>query len=747
MEQFTPPELVIIGGAGHVGLPLAVAFANQGVQTAILDVDEEALSTIRSGCFPFTEENGDEELQKAFRRGTLHIAKGPEIIAQAPFVLTVIGTPVDEHLSPDMKGIQRTIHQMLPYFRDGQTLILRSTVYPGTSEHIQQFFREQQRDVRVAFCPERLVEGKGLSELRTLPQIVAAFDDQTFQAVAGLFRKLTPRAIIRLTPTEAELGKLLCNAWRYIKFSVGNQFYMLAERKGLDYHRIFDAINEDYPRNHDLSAPGFAAGPCLLKDTMQLASFTDNTFFLGHAAMMVNEGMPAFLLSELKKKGPLRNKTIGILGMAFKPEVDDPRQSLSYKLRKLATLEAQRVLCHDPYIQDPSFTPLEQVLAESDILILATPHAAYRDITQDAFPEKTVINLRRMHRGAPGARPKRILITGGAGFVGFHLAKRLLAHTSDQIVLTDNLQRGRMDEELSALITAHADRISFMHADLTDPAAFAQFGSGFDHIYHLAAVNGTKWFYKMPAEVLRINTLTLTNLLEWVRAMPRKPKVCFTSSNEAYAGALAAFDQLPLPTPEAVPLVIEDPYNTRWTYAGTKLVGEQFMIHYGTTYDIPGVIVRPHNFYGPRAGYDHVIPEWCGRIQNRVDPFPLMSPDETRTFCYIDDAVEAMHLLMESPNTETQPMQTVHIGNTDEVAIGTLAETLFRVAGWRPTSLDTKPSPAGSVKRRVADISKIKQLVGWTPTTTLEEGLRQTFAWYTAHPKPPEPPTPSTPSV
>lgn len=331
---------------------------------------------------------------------------------------------------------------------------------------------------------------------------------------------------------------------------------------------------------------------------------------------------------------------------------------------------------------------------------------------------------------------KCILITGGAGFIGFALARRLLEATGDTLVLTDNLQRGRMDQDLMSLLEQHPDRVSFVQKDLTDPAAFGELPGPFDHIYHLAAVNGTKLFYSMPSEVLRINTLSLAYLLEWASKRERKPKICFTSSNEAYAGALAAFGQLPIPTPEAVPLVVSDPYNPRWTYAGTKLIGELFMIHYASTFGIPGVIVRPHNFYGPRAGYDHVIPEWCERVSKRVDPFPLMSPEETRTFCYIDDAVEAMHLLMDSPTTDGSPMETVHIGNTDEITIGDLAETFFKIAGWRPGTLDIKPSPPGSVKRRLADISKIKGMVGWTPKTTLPDGLKNTLDWYAAHPKP-----------
>ncbi|MFH1077811.1 MAG: NAD-dependent epimerase/dehydratase family protein [Patescibacteria group bacterium] len=331
---------------------------------------------------------------------------------------------------------------------------------------------------------------------------------------------------------------------------------------------------------------------------------------------------------------------------------------------------------------------------------------------------------------------KKILVTGGAGFIGLFLSKHLAADPDTALVLVDNLQRGRMDDDLKEFLAANAGRATFITADLTDPKSFETLDRDFDHVYHLAAVNGTKWFYEMPQEVLRINTLSLTNVLAWITTLEKKPKLCFTSSNEAYAGALASFDQLPIPTPEDVPLVISDTYNPRWTYAATKLIGELFVIHYAKRYGFPALIVRPHNFYGPRAGYDHVIPEFCKRIQDRVDPFQVFGPDETRTFCYITDAVRAMQMLMDSPKTDGQPVETVHIGNTDEITMQGLADKLFAVTGWKPSRIDVKESPAGSVKRRLADISKIESMIGWRPEIPLEEGLKRTFDWYALHPKP-----------
>lgn len=328
-----------------------------------------------------------------------------------------------------------------------------------------------------------------------------------------------------------------------------------------------------------------------------------------------------------------------------------------------------------------------------------------------------------------------ILITGGAGFVGYHLAKHILKNSDDSIVLVDNLQRGRMDGDMRDLLESNRDRVTFMEADLTDPLSVTRFPQNVSQVYHLAAVNGTKWFYEMPDETLRINTLSLIYILEWIKTLPEKPKLCFTSSNEAYASALASFGQLPIPTPEDIPLVISDPYNPRWSYAGTKLIGELFVIHYAEKHGFNAVIVRPHNFYGPRAGYDHVIPEFCGRIASHTDPFPINGADDTRSFCHITDAVRAMEMLMNASSTNGHPIQTVHIGSTEEVTISELAERLFAVTGWKPSKLDIHPSPEGSVKRRLADIQKIKQLISWEPEISLEEGLRTTHTWYKEHPK------------
>jgi UDP-N-acetyl-D-mannosaminuronic acid dehydrogenase len=268
----------------------------------------------------------------------------------------------------------------LPHFRDGQTLVLRSTVYPGVTRRVEQLVERLGRDMDVAFCPERIAEGRAMTELFELPQIVSARTPSARKRVEELFRVLTDK-IVHLEPEEAELAKLFTNTWRYIKFATANQLYMIANDFDLDFERIRSALAEDYPRAADLPRAGFAAGPCLFKDTMQLAAFNDNNFMLGHAAMLVNEGLPLYVVSRLETRHDLARSTVGILGMAFKAESDDVRSSLSYKLKRILEFKAARVLCTDPYVRtDDDLVPLEEVLDAADVVIIGAPHHQYDSI-------------------------------------------------------------------------------------------------------------------------------------------------------------------------------------------------------------------------------------------------------------------------------------------------------------------------------------------------------------------------------
>ena len=316
----------------------------------------------------------------------------PAVVEDAESVVVVIGTPVDEHLNPDPRAIPRALGLCSNYFRDGQQLVLRSTVYPGVTTQVERMVAELGVRMDVSFCPERIAEGKAMTELYSLPQIVGARTEDARARATSLFRRLT-QTTVDLSPEEAELAKLFTNTWRYIKFAAANQFFMMANDRDLDFDRIRRALAQDYPRAADMPGAGFAAGPCLFKDTMQLAAFNNNNFALGHSAMLINEGLPLYLVARLEERHELANLTVGILGMAFKAESDDTRSSLSYKLKRILEFKAKKVLCTDPMVvTDPALVPLDEVLASSDVLVIATPHEAYRGL-ETALPVADVWNL------------------------------------------------------------------------------------------------------------------------------------------------------------------------------------------------------------------------------------------------------------------------------------------------------------------------------------------------------------------
>ena len=386
-------DVAIVGGCGHVGLPLALVLADAGLHVVCSDIDEQAVALVNRGEMPFTEPGASALLATVLAAGTLRATTDPAVVADADAVVIVIGTPIDEHLNPDLGAVQRAVEEVAAHLIDGQLLVLRSTVYPGVTAMVERHIARSGLDVDVAFCPERIAEGHALRELSALPQIVAARSERAMERATALFRRLTDQ-IVYLEPEEAELAKLFTNTWRYIKFATANQLFMMANDFGLDYERIRDAVVFDYPRAADLPRAGFAAGPCLLKDTMQLAAFNNNNFQLGQAAVMINEGLPLYVVARLAQQHDLAAITVGILGMAFKPESDDTRSSLSYKLKRILRFRCAGVLTHDPHVvDDPDLVPLERVLAEADLLVIATPHGEYRDLRTDL----PVVDLTNLH--------------------------------------------------------------------------------------------------------------------------------------------------------------------------------------------------------------------------------------------------------------------------------------------------------------------------------------------------------------
>jgi UDP-N-acetyl-D-mannosaminuronic acid dehydrogenase len=386
-------DVAIVGGCGHVGLPLGLAFADCGLRVKLVDINDAAVERVNRGEMPFAEPGADEVLPRVLSAGFLEATTDPRAVSQAEHVVIVIGTPIDEHLNPDLNAVNDTIQEIAAGLVDGQLLVLRSTVYPGVTAMVESLTERMGLDVDVAFCPERIAEGRAMIELSELPQIVSSRSPRALERATKLFRNLT-HDVVFLEPEEAELAKLFTNTWRYIKFATANQLFMMANDFGLDYERIRSAVVFNYPRAADLPGAGFAAGPCLFKDTMQLAAFNNNNFHLGQASVMINEGLPLYVVARLEQRYDLSQMTVGVLGMSYKAESDDMRSSLSYKLKRILRFKAKQVLCHDPHVTaDPELFSLDEVLERSDLLVIGTPHAGYASLNTQK-PIVDIWNLR-----------------------------------------------------------------------------------------------------------------------------------------------------------------------------------------------------------------------------------------------------------------------------------------------------------------------------------------------------------------
>jgi len=376
MDQYDQ-DICVVGGAGHVGLPLALAFAAAGQRVIINDLNTAAMDVIKSGRMPFIEYGAEPLLAEALKANRLLFSSDPRDIARAKYVIVTIGTPVDEYLNPKLRALLDLFKQLRQYLRPSQTIVIRSTVFPRTCRQVERLLSQDGNQWRVAYCPERIAQGFAIKELKELPQIVSGSSPEAVESATALFEIVAPE-IVHLEIEEAELAKLFSNAWRYIQFAAANQFYMLANSIGVDFNHVREAMVRGYGRAATLPSAGFAAGPCLLKDTMQLAAFNNNSFPLGHAAMAINEGLPNFLVDMVSRRHNLSETRVGILGMAFKADIDDIRDSLSYKLGKVLRFHGADVLYSDEFVKDPTFVSKEELIARAQVVIVGVPHTAYK---------------------------------------------------------------------------------------------------------------------------------------------------------------------------------------------------------------------------------------------------------------------------------------------------------------------------------------------------------------------------------
>ena len=321
----------------------------------------------------------------------------------------------------------------------------------------------------------------------------------------------------------------------------------------------------------------------------------------------------------------------------------------------------------------------------------------------------------------------RVLVLGAAGFIGAHLLHAVAESGDHSITAVDNLSRGKADESFTSLLDQHAN-IAFVKADLTDRRSFDRLNEWYDQVYLLAGVVGVRNVERDPARVLCTNTTIILNTLEWLR---RKGcgRLMFSSTSEVYAGSVE-LGMAGVPTPEGVPAAFIDVQHTRYAYAISKLHGEAAVTHYARSAGFEAVILRYHNIYGPRMGFDHVVPELMERSFRRVDPFPVYGWEQTRSFCYVSDAVDASLAVMNVPISDRE---IVHVGNgREEIKIGDLTNKILDLVDFHPT-VKTLPAPSGGVSRRCPDVEKLYALTGFRAQVSLDEGLARTWDWYRQH--------------
>jgi UDP-glucose 4-epimerase len=317
-----------------------------------------------------------------------------------------------------------------------------------------------------------------------------------------------------------------------------------------------------------------------------------------------------------------------------------------------------------------------------------------------------------------------ILITGGAGFIGHHLS-RYHAERGDNVYVIDNLFKsgGKLASHLSSLFDLK--NVFFHKTDLAQPVTLKDLPAEFEIVYHLAAINGTKLFYEMPYQVARVNLLTTLNLLDYL-GNKKVGRILYASSSEVYADA----DQvglLKIPTDESIPAVFTQPTHSRFSYGTSKFMGEVLCAEFGKAKKVPTSIVRYHNVYGPAMGNHHVIPEFIVKIQKDENPLAIYGGEETRAFCYIDDAVTAT---VKVATNEATVGEIVHVGNSkEEIDIKNLAKICMSIQG-KKFALSEKGRRESSVSRRCPDTTKLKSLTGFEAKVSLQEGLEKTTAWY-----------------
>jgi len=369
------PAVAVIG-LGRIGLPLAISFADKGMRVLGVDKDSERLQAVRDGRMPFEEPEAQDALDRVLAAGTLEVSGRVADAAAAEHIVITLGTPSFSHVEIDISDIRSALDDLLGHLRDGHTIVLRSTIAPGTTDFVAGYLSKHRdfvigEDVFVAHAPERIAAGRFFEEIGTLPCIVGGVGEESGERVGSLF-SVFGAPIVQSTPVQAELAKIWTNILRYANFALPNLLMMDCEQHGANVFEVIDLINRDYPRG-GIAMPGFTGGTCLRKD-FAFSEERSNAPGMLLAVSRVNESVPLFLVEGMKRRiGPLNGRKVAVLGLAFKGNTDDERDSLAHKLVRLLERELADVAVHDPRVATPT-PPFEETVGGADAIVVAANH-------------------------------------------------------------------------------------------------------------------------------------------------------------------------------------------------------------------------------------------------------------------------------------------------------------------------------------------------------------------------------------
>jgi UDP-N-acetyl-D-mannosaminuronic acid dehydrogenase len=365
---------VSVIGLGRVGLPLALCFADAGLRVVGVDKDRERLASLRAGRMPFKEPGTNALLARVLASGRLELSERAADAASADAIVLTVGTPTFSHIEIDMGDVRAVLDDLLPVLRAEHLIVLRSTVAPGTTEYVAGYLEKSLGlEVDVAHCPERIAADRFLEEIGTLPCIVGGATEDATERTARLFSVFGAR-IVRTTPVQAELAKIWANILRYATFALPNLLMMDCERHDANVFEVIELINRDYPRG-GMALPGLTAGTCLRKD-FAFSEERSNAPGMLLGVSRVHESVPLFLVDGIKRRVGLRDRKVAVLGLAFKRDTDDERDSLAHKLVRLLERELADVAVHDPVVATPT-VELEEAIDGADVVVVATNHSAY----------------------------------------------------------------------------------------------------------------------------------------------------------------------------------------------------------------------------------------------------------------------------------------------------------------------------------------------------------------------------------